>query len=196
MKGLFTFTGVKANKHTQPWELFSTLVSLFTLFLSNLDAMKPLTGLILQNCQYQLSPEVTSNTLSGRDGSSLNLSYDVMLEPVQSISQAKSSGYSSMVRRLPSMHRVLGSSPSSIKKQELANQGAGEMAEGLKECILLWAGSSPRHVGRLMVTLTPALGDPFPKAPIHACTCAHKHHLPTHTTPDTYTHHTYTIKKK
>lgn len=82
MKELFTFTGVKANKHTQPWELFPTLVSLFTLFLSNLDAMKPLMGLILQNCLYQLSLEITSNTLSERDGSSLNLSYDVMLEPV------------------------------------------------------------------------------------------------------------------
>lgn len=137
MKELFTFTGVKANKHTQPWELFPTLVSLFTLFLSNLDAMKPLMGLILQNCLYQLSLEITSNTLSERDGSSLNLSYDAMLEPVQSSSQAEISGCSSMVWCLPSMHRILGSSPSSIKKQELANQGAGETAEGLKEFILL-----------------------------------------------------------
>ena len=130
MKGLFTFTEVKANKHTQPWELFSTLISLFTLFLSNLDAMKPLTGLILQNCLYQLSLEITSNTLSGRDGSSLNLSYDVMLEPVQSISQAKSGGYSSMVRRLPSMHRVLGSSPSSIKNKNWQTKGLERWLRG------------------------------------------------------------------
>lgn len=111
MKELFTFTGVKANKHKQPWELFSTLVSLFTLFHSKLDAMKSLTELILQNCLYQLSLEITSNTLSGWDGSSLNLSYDVMLEPVQSSSQAESGGYSSMVWCLPSMYRVLGSRP-------------------------------------------------------------------------------------
>lgn len=44
MKELFTFTGVKADDHTQPWELCPARVSLFTLFHSNLDAMKPLTG--------------------------------------------------------------------------------------------------------------------------------------------------------
>lgn len=130
MKELFTFTGVKANKHTQPWELFPTLVSFFTLFLSNLDAMKPLTGLILQNCLYQLSLEITSNTLSERDGSSLNLSYDVMLEPVQSSSQAEISGHSSMVWCLPSMHRVLGSSPSSIKNKNWQTKGPERRLRG------------------------------------------------------------------
>lgn len=41
----------------------------------------------------------------------------------------------------------IGSWVQGHKKQDLAKKGAGETAEGLKEFILLWAGSSPSHVG-------------------------------------------------